>query len=41
MVFINSDVHQLWDIMQEGLAEIYGNGNLSEYGTAAVGELVR
>ena len=40
-VFINSDVHQLWDIMQEGLAEIYGNGNLSEYGTAAVGELVR
>ena len=23
-VFINSDVHQLWDIMQEGLAEIYG-----------------
>jgi HD-GYP domain-containing protein (c-di-GMP phosphodiesterase class II) len=40
-VFINSDVHQLWDIMQEGLAEIYGDGNLSEYGTAAVGELVR
>jgi HD-GYP domain-containing protein (c-di-GMP phosphodiesterase class II) len=40
-VFINSDVNQLWDIMQEGLAEIYGNGNLSEYGTAAVGELVR
>jgi HD-GYP domain-containing protein (c-di-GMP phosphodiesterase class II) len=40
-IFINSDVHQLWDIMQEGLAEIYGNGNLSEYGTAAVGELVR
>lgn len=40
-VFINSDVHQLWDIMQEGFAEIYGDGNLSEYGTAAVGELVR
>jgi HD-GYP domain-containing protein (c-di-GMP phosphodiesterase class II) len=40
-IFINSDVHQLWDIMQEGLAEIYGDGNLSEYGTAAVGELVR
>ncbi|MGA1979310.1 MAG: HD domain-containing phosphohydrolase [Sedimentisphaerales bacterium] len=40
-VFINSDVHQLWDIMQEGLAEIYGNGNLPEYGTAAVGALVR
>jgi HD-GYP domain-containing protein (c-di-GMP phosphodiesterase class II) len=40
-VFINSDLHQLWDIMQEGFAEVYGNGNLSEYGTAAVGELVR
>ena len=40
-VFINSDVHQLWDIMQNGLTEIYGSGNLSEYGTAAVGALVR
>lgn len=41
MVFINSDIHQLWDIMQEGFTEIYGNGNLSEYGTAVVGALVR
>jgi len=40
-VFNNSDVHQLWDIMQDGLAEIYGSDNLSEYGTAAVGTLVR
>jgi HD-GYP domain-containing protein (c-di-GMP phosphodiesterase class II) len=40
-VFINSDIHQLWDIMQEGLTEIYGSGNLSEYGTAVVGALVR
>jgi HD-GYP domain-containing protein (c-di-GMP phosphodiesterase class II) len=40
-VFINSDVHQLWNIMQEGLAEIYESGNLSEYSTAAVGALVR
>jgi putative nucleotidyltransferase with HDIG domain len=40
-VFINSDIHQLWDIMQEELAEIYGSGNLSEYGTAAVEALVR
>jgi len=40
-VFINSDVHQLWDIMQDGLTEIYGRSNLSEYGTAAVGALVR
>jgi len=40
-VFINSDVHQLWDIIQNGLTEIYGRGNLSEYGTAVVGALVR
>jgi HD-GYP domain-containing protein (c-di-GMP phosphodiesterase class II) len=40
-VFINSDIHQLWDIMQEELTEIYGSGNLSEYGTAVVGALVR
>ncbi|MBN1392927.1 MAG: HD domain-containing protein [Sedimentisphaerales bacterium] len=41
MVFINSDIYQLWDFMQDGLAEIYGSDNLSEYGTAAVGTLVR
>jgi HD-GYP domain-containing protein (c-di-GMP phosphodiesterase class II) len=40
-VFINSDLHQLWDIMQEELTEIYGSSNLSEYGTAAVEALVR
>jgi putative nucleotidyltransferase with HDIG domain len=40
-IFINSDLHQLWDFIQDGLAEIYGNGNLSEYGTAAVEALVR
>ncbi len=33
-IFINSDLHQLWEIMQK-------NGNLSEYGATAVGELVR
>jgi HD-GYP domain-containing protein (c-di-GMP phosphodiesterase class II) len=40
-VFINSDLHQLWDIMQEELTEIYGSSNLSDYGTAAVEALVR
>ena len=39
--FINSDIYQLWDIMQGGLAEIYGDGDLSEYGTIVVGKLVR
>ncbi len=40
-VFISSDINQLWDFMQDGLAEIYGNGNLSEYSTAVVGTLVK
>jgi len=40
-VFINSDVYQLWDIMQDGFSEIYGNGNSVEYGTAAVGSIIR
>jgi HD-GYP domain-containing protein (c-di-GMP phosphodiesterase class II) len=40
-IFIDSDIHQLWDFMQDGFAEIYGGGNLSEYGTAAVEALVR
>ena len=40
-IFINSDVYRLWDIMQDGFAEIYGAGNFSEYGTAAVGALIR
>ena len=39
--FINSDVYQLWDIMQDGFSEIYGSGNFSEYGTAAVGSIIR
>jgi HD-GYP domain-containing protein (c-di-GMP phosphodiesterase class II) len=41
MVFINSDIYQLWDFMQDGLADIYRSDNLSEYGVAAVGTLVR
>jgi HD-GYP domain-containing protein (c-di-GMP phosphodiesterase class II) len=40
-VFINSDIYQLWDFMQDGLADIYRSDNLSEYGVAAVGTLVR
>ncbi|MDD5327779.1 MAG: HD domain-containing protein [Phycisphaerae bacterium] len=40
-VFINSDIYQLWDIIQDGFAEIYGSDSLSEYGTAAIGALVR
>ncbi len=40
-VFINSDVYQLWDIMQDGFAEIYGEDDFAEYGTVAVGSIVR
>ena len=40
-VFLNSDVYQLWDIIQNGGGEVYRNYNASEYGTAAVGVLVR
>jgi len=40
-VFINSDVYQLWDIMQDSLTEIYGNNNFLEYGAVAVGTLIR
>lgn len=39
--FINSDVYHLWDIMQDGFAEIYGGGEFEEYGTVAVGSIIR
>jgi len=40
-VFINSDVYQLWDIMQDSFGEIYGRSGSVEYGTDAVGTLIR
>jgi len=40
-VFIESDVYELWDIMQDGFSEIYGKNNFLEYGTVAVGTLIR
>ncbi len=40
-VFIESDVYRLWDIMQDGFAEVYGNSDFSRYGAMAVGALVR
>lgn len=39
--FLNSDVEQLWDIMQDGFREIYGSGVATDYGAAAVGALIR
>jgi HD-GYP domain-containing protein (c-di-GMP phosphodiesterase class II) len=40
-LFLNSDVYKLWDIIQNGLGDNYGNFNFSEYDTAAVGVLIR
>ena len=40
-VFLNSDVYRLWDIIRDGFSEIYGDGGSIEYGTAAVGTLIR
>ena len=39
--FIHSDIYHLWDILQDGFGQIYGHKDFSEYGTLAVGELVR
>ncbi len=40
-VFLDSDVHHLWDIIRDGFGEIYRSGNFIEYGAAAVGTLIR
>ncbi|UCG59913.1 MAG: HD domain-containing protein [Phycisphaerales bacterium] len=39
--FLESDVHQLWRIVRDGFSDIYGSHDFSEYGTAAVGTLIR
>jgi len=40
-IFINSDIYRLRDIIQEGFTETYGKSDFSEYGTIAVGTLIR
>ncbi|MBN1507094.1 MAG: HD domain-containing protein [Sedimentisphaerales bacterium] len=40
-VFLESDVHQLWDLIQDGSTQIYGMADLTEYGATAVGTLLR
>jgi hypothetical protein len=39
-VFLQSDVYELWDMIQGTFSEIYPS-QLSEYGSAAVGTLIR
>jgi len=40
-VFLDSEVYQLWDILQNGFGGIYESSSSSEYGIAAVGTLIR
>ena len=40
-IFINSDVYHLWDAIRDGFTDSYGGGNFSEYGTMAVGTLIK
>ena len=40
-VFLNSDVKKLWSIIQDGFIERFDYSNFSEYGTTAVGTLIR
>ena len=40
-VFLDSDIHKLWDIIQDGFIESWDYSNFDEYGVEAVGALVR
>lgn len=40
-VFLESDVFQLWNTIQGNLTNVYEEGNFLEYGTVAVGSLIR
>jgi HD-GYP domain-containing protein (c-di-GMP phosphodiesterase class II) len=39
-IFINSDINKLWEILQGGRAENFGQGS-DEYGTVAIGALLK
>jgi HD-GYP domain-containing protein (c-di-GMP phosphodiesterase class II) len=40
-IFINSDVYHLWDIMQQDSPKTYGADDFSQYGSLAVGTLIK
>jgi HD-GYP domain-containing protein (c-di-GMP phosphodiesterase class II) len=40
-VFLNSDINKLWGIIQDGNIESYYTDDVSDYGTIAVGALLR
>ena len=40
-IFIKSDVYHLWNLMQEGVTAGYGSEDYTQYGTIAVGTLIK
>jgi len=40
-VFLNSDVYHLWNMIKDGLGETYQLSDFSDYGSRAVGALVK
>jgi HD-GYP domain-containing protein (c-di-GMP phosphodiesterase class II) len=40
-VFLESDVHHLWELIQDGSAQVYGEADLADFGANAVGTLLR
>ena len=40
-VFLNSDIRKLWNIIQDGFIERWDYSNFSEYGSVAVGTLIK
>jgi HD-GYP domain-containing protein (c-di-GMP phosphodiesterase class II) len=40
-IFLGSDVYHLWDMIQEGGLQSYDTAHFADYGTAAVGTLLR
>ncbi len=40
-LFLESDIDELWEIMQQGYNSVYGFHEFSEYGAMAVGALIR
>lgn len=40
-IFLESDVYQLWEIIRDGFGDVYKNSASAEYGTAAVGMLIK
>jgi HD-GYP domain-containing protein (c-di-GMP phosphodiesterase class II) len=40
-IFLESDIYHLWDLIQGNSSSIYSGGHFADYGTAAVGTLLR